>query len=253
MILGFDHLVLGTQDLAATMAEMKGLGLPAGERPDVRKPGELVSNAFVGFPDGSYIQIFSLNRPATAEDHRWAPHIAQGGGWIDHSLWVDAVEEPAARLKEAGIAFQGPRKGKGELTDGTSWQIEVLQPEGHEPPDFPFMVKDVSERSLRVPASVTDAGGRKLGIVGTSLAVADPERLAAAMKHVFGDGLSVGRGEAGSTILHMGGRWIEIVGTVDGAIRHGILDVTIGEIGKVRPGMGRQVSIASAGGASLRG
>src|SRR4029078_5296415 len=145
MITGLDHVVFVTLDLDATVAQYKNRGFivtPRGEH-----AGGVSYNALVGFPDGSYLEIFAFHdlERAKAAKHSRAPVAERGGGWADFAVRSDDIE---ADVKALGtLVARPPEEGGRTRPDGlrVAWKVMRLE----KPP--PFLIQSASAPQTRAP------------------------------------------------------------------------------------------------------
>ena len=174
---GIDHIVIAVRDLAAASDDYARLGFtvtPGGEH-----TGGATHNALISFADGAYFELIAFKEPDRPQDHKWWAKFAKGEGTVDFALLSESVDFEGDRLKQAGIAIDGPHDGGRLRPDGQriAWRNMSLQAEGA---PLPFMIEDVTRRELRVPSG--DAAEHDLGVSGVSglvILVADLDRATA--------------------------------------------------------------------------
>ncbi|HEY6431738.1 MAG TPA: VOC family protein [Acetobacteraceae bacterium] len=212
MFNGFDHAILGVNDLPRAEADLRGLGFTVTTRPDVGATD--TENRLICFPDGSYIEIFAFRDPAHPGSHRWAPVLAKGDGWLDYSLHVADVNAEAQRLNQAGVATVGPRTGGRALADGRRWGVAVLLAgRGVGSPVLPFLIQDTEARATRVPGG--DAArqpGGVAGILGIRVLTSALASVEPGLDVVFGAGTAVAHPGATTARRYVcAGRWVEVI------------------------------------------
>lgn len=159
MIQGIDHLVIMVDDLETGIADYRALGFsvtPGGKHP------RGTHNALVTFEDGAYLELIAFWEPDYTA-HRWHRHQSTGGGLIDHALGTDNLQQQIADANAKGVPYSGPNDGARTRLDGVElvWKTGHAQIEDH---GLPFLIEDVTDRELRVPAG--DAAKHANGVTG---------------------------------------------------------------------------------------
>jgi hypothetical protein len=173
---GIDHIVIAVRDLAAASKDYARLGFtvtPGGEH-----TGGATHNALISFADGAYFELIAFREPDRRQDHKWWAKFAQGEGTVDFALRSESVDFEGDRLKQAGIAIDGPHDGGRVRPDGQriAWRNLGLATPGAA---LPFMIEDLTSRDLRVPTgAATEHDLGVPGIAGLVLLVADLDRAA---------------------------------------------------------------------------
>ncbi len=253
---GFDHAIVAVHDLAKAAAGFAALGFTVTNRPDVGATE--TENRLICFQDGSYIEIFSFRDPSKPSEHRWAPLLKGGDGWVDYSVHVDDVAAAHAKLAVAGVATTGPRNGGRALADGRRWGVAVLMAgRGVGSPVLPFLIEDTEARNVRVPdgpAAVQPHGAT--AVVGVTLLAARLGAVDAALAAVYGPGTAVAPridGARAAMRYDFAGRWVEVIEPARLPPRgEGVHEVTIGRPGQTRPGEGTLLPEAGTSAALLR-
>ncbi|RIK36458.1 MAG: VOC family protein [Chloroflexi bacterium] len=174
MISSIDHVVILVEDLDRGIQQYRDLGftvIPGGKHP------RFTHNALVSFADGSYLELIAFwetTDPAAPDVHRWQKHLEHGGGLIDFALAVAPLEEGVAAIASRGIAVDGPYPGARSRPDGVQVAWKGAAPAEKQPGSLPFMIEDVTERSVRVPGgeAVIHANGVR-GIQTLTIVVGD--------------------------------------------------------------------------------
>ena len=186
----FDHAVLFVDDLDEAIAAYSNLGfnvVPGGTH-----AGGLTSNALVPFGDGTYLELLAFNIPdafvagakdeptghtrwtargRTALDRRFLPRARLGVGLRDFAIAVPSVEAAIGSSGRAGLQVDGPYPGSRARADGTRVAWKLGMPKGG---DLPFLIEDITDRSLRVPGGVaTNHPNGVVGIEGILVGVRD--------------------------------------------------------------------------------
>jgi catechol 2,3-dioxygenase-like lactoylglutathione lyase family enzyme len=170
MITGIDHVVILVNELEQGIDQYRRLGFnvtPGGKHP------RFTHNALVPFADGSYLELIAFwEQPEEGGDmHRWYRYLAAGGGLIDFALASDNLEADIHDIASRGLRYDGPNPGARSRPDGqqVAWKMGWLP--GDNPGAVPFLIEDVTPRSLRVPSG--EAARHENGVRGIrSLAVA---------------------------------------------------------------------------------
>lgn len=157
MALHFDHVVILVSDLAEAAEDYTGLGfnvIPGG-----RHANGLTHNALIAFEDGSYLELLAFlgglttlgevePEPATFL-HRVKMRAQDGNeGIVEFMLRSDDLEQTVEALRQSGIEVDGPTTGGRTRPDGE--EMRWLSGAPH-PAVLPFLIADVTPRSLRVP------------------------------------------------------------------------------------------------------
>jgi hypothetical protein len=127
----------------------------------------------VTFSDNSYLELISFYEHENVT-HRWWKYRDSGGGLIDHALGVDDLAAEVNSADQRGVRYSGPHDGARKRPDGVELIWKTAAPATESPLGLPFLIEDVTERSLRVPAG--DAAQHANGVSGIHtliIAVAD--------------------------------------------------------------------------------
>lgn len=169
-----DHIVIVDRDLATMVEQAEALGftvVPGGEH-----AGGMTHNALIAFRDGSYIELIAFIDPDQRSTHRWWPRLWKGGGLVDFALLCDDLQAEAEEIRGRGLDLpevveNGRLRPDGQRLDWRQlFPQEIVGETG-----MPFLIEDVTPRSLRVPheeAEVTHRNG-VTGIAGITLMVDD--------------------------------------------------------------------------------
>lgn len=147
MITGIDHIVIMVSDLETATERWGQLGftvVPGGKHP------RGTHNALVAFQDGSYLELIAFWEP-DYDAHKWYRFQNTGAGLIDHALGSDDLAKEIQALSERGIAYDGPNPGARSRPDGVQLEWRTAQPAGLDDHGLPFLIDDITDRSLRVP------------------------------------------------------------------------------------------------------
>jgi catechol 2,3-dioxygenase-like lactoylglutathione lyase family enzyme len=145
MTFSIDHVVIAVSDLDRAISDYQGLGftvLRGGEHP---RRGSV--NALVVFQDSTYFELIAFPRPALG--FRWWEILQRSGpGFVDFALLASPMETDLERARARGFVL-GPAEPGGRVApegQRSEWQT-VRAPTS----DVPFLVGDITSRSLRVP------------------------------------------------------------------------------------------------------
>ena len=212
MIRGIDHIVIAVRDLAAASADYAKLGFtvtPGGEH-----TGGATHNALVSFADGSYFELIAFTEPDREQDHRWWAKLHDGEGTVDYALLSDGLDAEASRLRQAGVAVDGPRDGGRLRPDGERLAWRSLFLDAGDVP-LPFVIEDVTAHDRRVPSgAATEHPLGISGVAGLVILVPDLDRaappyevlLGASGEETAGTSAGVRRGRR----FPLGAGWIEL-------------------------------------------
>lgn len=179
MPLTIDHVTIAGSALPPMQDKFAQLGLTT----DYGGPHSngITHMALLGFQDGSYIELISSlepNPPATAF---WSRHIVNDGGPCAWAIQVADVATEAARVAGLGITVEGPAYYNRQRPDGqlVEWDLAFLGNDGAGAM-LPFIIKDITPRSLRVQPSASVAG-RDCPLTGLARVILGVPDLAAAV------------------------------------------------------------------------
>jgi len=215
MVTGLDHLVILVRDLEQAARDYGRLGFsvtPGGEHAD-----GLTRNALIPFQDGSYLELVAFLDPDDHRDNVWGwRRFAADGGLVDHCLASDDLVADARRLREAGFEVDGPADGGRRLLDGQEirWLSASVAQEGRA---LPFLLEDLTPRSLRAPAGqAADHPNGSTGISTLEVAAYDPESAARSYA-----ALAVGPAprEGGGAVVRLGTCAVSFAGPADESAR----------------------------------
>jgi catechol 2,3-dioxygenase-like lactoylglutathione lyase family enzyme len=184
---GIDHLVILVPKLDDAMARYRELGfqvLQGGEHPGG------THNALITFQDGSYLELIAFQEPEKPHDHRWYRFLDRPG-MVDFAIGAENVETELERVRAGGLAYEGPKPGARRRPDGEQLRWRTAPPPDERTGELPFLIDDVSARSLRVPGG--DASAHDNGVTGIrrlTLAVRDLDEAVAEFETLLGTGPS---------------------------------------------------------------
>jgi len=171
-MLTLDHLVILVGDLDQAVADYKSLGFavtPGGTHAD-----GLTHNALIVFRDGTYLELIAFVDPTDTRDNVWGwrQFVSAGGGLIDYCAASPDLAEETERLRRNGLAVGTPSDGGRQRPDGKQlrWRSARFDQPHHV---LPFLIEDVTPRSLRVPTDHTTHSNGVTGIQELTIAVDD--------------------------------------------------------------------------------
>lgn len=180
MQLALDHLVIMVEDLdlAVTEYQQRGFTVMGGGR----HADGLTHNALIIFADTSYVELIAFLDPQATDDNVWGwrQYTRRGGGLIDYCVAVDNLALATAAMNAKGLSVTEPSAG-GRITAGGDelrWRSARFWQTGRE---LPFLIEDVTPRSLRVPSGASKHPNGVIGIQELIVAVADVQRVAVLM------------------------------------------------------------------------
>lgn len=180
MITGIDHAVVLVDNLESAIFRWRGAGfeviLGGRHRP---APTE---NAVIPFRDSSYIELFAFRR--SYPEHRWW-NLEKSGNVMDYSCTSTDIERDMEDMNSAGITSYPRQSLQRVLPSGdvADWWISV--PRGQYAGVVPFLVGDVTSRTLRVPPAPVHLNG-VVGIACIVIAVPSLRMVDSWCKNVAG-------------------------------------------------------------------
>jgi catechol 2,3-dioxygenase-like lactoylglutathione lyase family enzyme len=181
MLTGIDHVIILVDDLDHGIEQYRNLGFtvnPGGKHP------RYTHNALVTFADGSYLELISFyEHPASTapgEGHRWFRHVGKGGGIIDYALAAPSLDSLVADSDARGFTHGTATPGARKRTDNVeiAWKSAMAKDDPNVGA-LPFLIEDVTDRSLRVPS---ESASHENGVRGIHSLVVAVQDLDAAVK-----------------------------------------------------------------------
>ncbi len=174
----FDHLVVKVASLERAIQDFRAAGFavaPGGSH-------GLTENALIVFKDGTYIELLAVQNKLKSKLMRLAsavgllsfqasrrsdiysrliPWIGARVGPIDWCVRVTSLEQIRRAWEKQGVACLDSQSFHRALPDGRSakWLLG-----GGKDSELPFLLEDISERTIRVPDSSTDHANGATGI-----------------------------------------------------------------------------------------
>jgi hypothetical protein len=187
-MLPLDHVTVAGADLRRMQAALAKSGLRTIYGGAHHRGG--TEMALAAFPDGTYLELIALDpnaHPSVAERHMWSRFLKGDAGPCAWAVRTDDLEAEMRRLRSAGIAVSSPVANGRQRPDGVRLQWETATPgAGVAGTFFPFLIRDLTARELRVspPGAATSADFR--GIARVVLAVANLDAALARYRNAFG-------------------------------------------------------------------
>jgi hypothetical protein len=184
MLTGIDHIVIAVNDLENASAGFETAGFtvtPGGSHPTG------THNALVPFADGSYLELIAIEDPDLAKGHPWFERMGGKEGFVTFAVGADPLDYELERMASLDIAAVDRKDGARLRPDGQQlqWKSAALQTD---PPVFlPFLIQDVTDRTLRVPngAETEHENGVK-GTTGVTIVTADSDAAMHPYGQIFG-------------------------------------------------------------------
>lgn len=210
----FDHTVLLTTDLPATVKGFERLGFSVFDREDT---GGSMENRLVRFADGSFIELLAFRDPSKPDAHRFHSMLAKGNGWIDYAVATGAIAAAAEALARTGAPCSGIKSIAKAGRDGREWRLQMLVAGlGVGDMALPFLTQDLTPADWRVPrlpATIRQPFG-VTGTAGVTVVTRDLAAVEPALEAIFGAGRAVAprfEGAARASVHDFNGRWVEVV------------------------------------------
>ncbi len=148
MLTGIDHIAIVVDDLDDASANFERAGFtvtPGGSHPTG------THNALIPFADGTYLELIAIEDPKQGANHPWFQRMAGKQGFVAFAIAAEPLEYELARLASLGIASVNARDGARRRPDGQQVEWKSSDLESGPPVFLPFLIQDVTDRSLRVP------------------------------------------------------------------------------------------------------
>lgn len=182
--LTIDHVTIAGSSLAALEAAFAAVGLAT----DYGGPHSngITHMSLLGFDDGSYIELISSMQPGQKDQAFWGEHITGDGGPCAWAIAVEDVAAEAERMRRLGVTVNGPsyyhrRRPDGQLVE---WDLAFLGDKGAGA-TIPFIIKDITPRSLRVQPSADVVNTVLTGIAQVIIAVGSLDETIAQFQRLY--------------------------------------------------------------------
>ncbi|WP_313692062.1 VOC family protein [Halorarum halobium] len=172
MSLTIDHVTVAGRDLDALAEAFTEAGLAA-EYGGTHSNG-VTHMASVGFRDGSYVELVSTVE-SDADSSWWDDPIHENGGPCGWAVRADDIDAETERLRERGVAVDGPHGYERERPDGSrvAWDLAFLDDRADPGATLPFLISDRTPRERRVEPTGELAGSPVRGVDTVVLGVPD--------------------------------------------------------------------------------
>lgn len=208
-----DHIVVAVNDLDQAAADYARAGFTVLDG-GTHASGQ-THNALVTFQDGSYLELIALVDPTQRPDHHFFAKLDNGDGPIAFAIRSDGLAEDAGRLDATELRPNGPRDGGRLRPDGQEVVWKTLSVESDAAPTLPFLIEDITDRTLRVPNGASSEHPLDVsGIAGVVIAVGDLDASQAAFARLLGDPVGIAASAPGvqeGARFAAGDQWIELV------------------------------------------
>jgi hypothetical protein len=173
MAFTLDHVVIAVDHLESAMADYEALGFTVIY--GGRHASGTTHNALICFKDGTYLELLAptYEPPQSGSSAMDFSFLLQyGEGLVAYALQSDNLEADAERLLAWSFDVSPVRFGGRKRADGVelAWKTALIDGRMS-----PFLLEDVTPRSLRVPddeTTTTHANGAQ-GIAGVRIMTAD--------------------------------------------------------------------------------
>lgn len=215
--LTIDHVTIAGPDLALLEQAFSAVGLT----PDYGGPHSngITHMAFIGFRDGSYIELISSIQPGLKDDVFWGNHITGDGGPCAWAVRVADTAAEAARLAALGIPVDGPAYYNRRRPDGQLVEWTLAFPGDHPAGALlPFLIADITPRSLRVQPSASVVNSPLSGVAQVVLGVDDLPSAVALFRRAYGwpAPLQTDDPRFGARLAHFAGTPVTLAAPLDG-------------------------------------
>ena len=182
-----DHVTVCGVDLEIMRKAFASVGL-ASDYGGLHANG-VTQMALVGFADGSYLELIAPTKPSVVTGSDWGKFMEGDAGPCAWAVGTSDVQGDVARLKADGMLTHGPAAGGRKKQDGTQlrWETASLGP-GPPGSELPFLIEDITARSLRVQPSAGVQGSGLKGIALVVLGVRELEPAISSFERAYGWG-----------------------------------------------------------------
>jgi hypothetical protein len=217
-VLSVDHASICGQDLDALQAAFTDAGL----KPDYGGPHTTGGThmAYLGFDDGSYLELIAPQTPGSAEASPWGKLLAANAGPCAWAVSSDDIQKEVDRLKSAGMTTDGPIKGSRKRpSDALAIEWQTAHVGGGTPGStLPFVIEDRTPREWRVQVSNSVKGSPLAGIDLVVVAVNDMKAAVDQFRKAYGwsEPLTENHGDFGAKMSYFPGEPVLLVSPLDG-------------------------------------
>lgn len=182
--MNLDHITIAGTELNRLESLFQTLGLGASY--GGRHSNGVTHMSVLGFDDGSYIELISTIEKGQ-ESPWWGSFIQGDAGICAWAVEVEDVAREAARISAMGIEVTGPVYMNRQRPDGqvAEWDLAFI---GTREPGttLPFLIKDRTDRRLRITPSNSVTGTELTGVSKIVLGVADLQSSIELFRNVYG-------------------------------------------------------------------
>ena len=174
MIIGIDHALIAVDDLDSATATYERLGFQVIR--GGRHPQHGTHNALVPLSDGFYLELMGVWDRSLASHYPHTNRVVRALD-ADHRLALfaldsDDLDADVEAIRQRGLAISDPVPGERERPDGERVAWRTAHPDD---PRLPFLIEDVTPRSVRVPEA-SEGIGAALQVSALDVESRDPER-----------------------------------------------------------------------------
>jgi hypothetical protein len=179
-----DHVTIAGKALAPLQAQFEQAGLKT-EYGGPHSNGA-THMALLGFRDGSYIELISLQDPGSVSP-LWQDAISGDAGPCAWAVDPGELSSESTRISSLGVSIQGPAPLNRRKPDGrmVEWDLAFVG-DGQPGSVLPFLIHDRTPRSLRVQPSPSVDYDELIGIARVVLGVADLEPTLQTFQTLYG-------------------------------------------------------------------
>jgi hypothetical protein len=186
--LKIDHVTVAGSSLNPMQANLSTAGIPpvyGGTHTN-----GATEMAVVSFPDGSYLELMAPQADAGAhliDQQPWAKFLLGNGGPCAWAAREKDLAAEVARLRAAGISVSVPVRSGRQRPDGVRLEWETSDV-GTEPRGafFPFLIRDLTERGLRVLPQAKAVNRDFRGVAKVVIAVRDLDAAIKRYRQAYG-------------------------------------------------------------------
>jgi hypothetical protein len=180
-----DHAVICGSNLDTLRQSFTDVGLT----PDLGGPhgNGITQMAFLGFDDGSYIELLAPAKAGAAAGSEWAKFLSEDAVTCAWAVGTTALLVEVDRLKKAGIPVTTPERGSRKRPDGMSieWMASNVG-SGTPGSTLPFVIEDETPRAWRVQISPSMQGAPVSGVENVVIGVNNLDASIALFRKAFG-------------------------------------------------------------------
>jgi len=184
-VLELDH----TSICGSNLDRLRQMFTDVGLTPDFGGPhgNGVTQMAFVGFDDGTYIELIAPVQAGVTSGSSWAKFLGEEAVTCAWAVGTNVLLQEVDRLKKAGMAVTSPQPGSRKRPDGMSieWTTADVGP-GTAGSLMPFMIEDETPRPWRVQTSASVQGAPVSGIESIVVGVSNLDAAIAMFRKAYG-------------------------------------------------------------------